>query len=178
MKKVDLTQIVEHWHKIVDTTTNQTGYIENLKQAIVGFEDFQEAEEFAQKYGLRITTFYKEDGWNLYVRNSNTTTSPLHITAEDYGDDYCQYERNQANDFFELEVKPRIDKFDDIYELADFVEDSKYTYDELIFLDEDEILILRNGWRYDCIEKDLMRWQHDTKEWIIGVIQDDYENDF
>ena len=35
-----------------------------------------------------------------------------------------------------------------------------------------------DGKRYDIIEKDSMSWQHDGKEWIIGVIQDDYEDDF
>lgn len=177
MNKVDLHKIAERWHSVVDTTTNLTGYLENTKQAIVGFEDFQEAEEFAKKYGLRITIFFKKDGWNLYVRNSNTITSAMNITAEDYGENYYQYEKGQEENFFEDEVKPKLNNFSDIYELAKFVEYSRDTYYEIGWLSNDEILIMLDGKRYDIIEKDSMSWQHDGKEWIIGVIQDDYEDD-
>lgn len=177
-KKVDLHTIAERWHSVVDTTTSLTGYPENLKQAIVGFEDFQEAEEFAKKYGLRITIFFKKDGWNLYFRNSYTITSAMNITAEDYGENYYQYEKGQAENFFEDEVRPKLNNFNDIYELAKFVEYSKDTYYEIEWLSNDEILIMLDGKRYDIIEKDLMSWQHDSKEWRIGVIQDDYEDDF
>jgi hypothetical protein len=101
----------------------------------------------------------------------------MNITAEDYGENYYQYKKGQEGNFFEDEVKPKLNEFSDIYELAKFVEYSRDTYYEIEWLSNDEILIMLDGKRYDIIEKDLMRWQHDSKEWIIGVMQDDYEDD-
>lgn len=61
---------------VVETTTGRNGYPQNIKQAIIGFDNWKYAESTAERYGLRITTLHKRDGWQLWERNGDTTLEP------------------------------------------------------------------------------------------------------
>ena len=90
----------ENGLEYIETTTGMNGYPQHVRGAIIGFETYGEAEKVAKEHGLRITTFFKRDGWHLYQRNGDTTWEPFKITSSDYGDDYEQYSVDDSDDFF------------------------------------------------------------------------------
>ena len=157
----------------VETTTGMNGYPQHLRGAIIGFETFEEAEEVAQEHGLRITTFFKRDGWQLYQRESGTTYRALHITASDYGDDYSQLETSDSRDFFENEVKPFLADVDSFSSLHSLLSEKEKLYDYLDGINDGQIIITRCGEYYETIDRELMSWSHDGKTWVIGVMEED-----
>ncbi len=175
MKKESLEYIAyEKGLEYIETTTGMNGYPKHLRGAIVGFETFAEAEEVAKEHGLRITTFFKRDGWQLYQRDSHTTYHALHITASDYGDDYKQFTNEiSQEDFLEEEVLPSLvaTTFGDIQNIVQWYEE---LFDKIVEAEDDELVIADTFGEYvETIKKELMSWSHDSKTWIIGVVDDD-----
>ena len=77
MEEFNIYEVAEENNlDVISTTTGKNGYPQSVKYAITGFPNFSEAEKLAEKYGLRITTFWKKAGWQLYVRDRNTTFEP------------------------------------------------------------------------------------------------------
>ena len=62
----------ENGLQVIDTTTGLNGYPQSLKKAIIGFEDFEQAEKLAEEYHLDIEIFTKRDGWQLWNRDANS----------------------------------------------------------------------------------------------------------
>ena len=158
----------------IETTTGMNGYPQYLRGAIVGFETFEEAESVSKEYGLRITTFFKYVGWQLYKRSSNTTFEPMKITSSDYGDDYRHFTNDiSVEDFIEEELLPNLSAttFGDIQNITQKYEE---LYDKIAEAEDDELVIVDSfGGHVETIKKELMRWCHDSKEWVIGVMEED-----
>ena len=163
---------LEYGLDVIETTTNGTGYPEDLKKAMIGFEEFEEAEKLANKHGLRITTFFKKDGWHLWVRTGNTTYRALHITSADYGDDYNHHYCSDRVRFYEEEVKPCLENFDSLDELEAFIRDKRKLFDKLDDIDDSQLVISYQGNYYETIDINSMAWAFDTKNYVIGVIKD------
>ena len=71
MEEFNIHEVAEENNlDVISTTTGKNGYPQSVKYAITGFPNFSEAEKLAEKYGLRITTFWKKAGWQLYVRDA------------------------------------------------------------------------------------------------------------
>ena len=157
----------------IETTTGMNGYPQCIRGAIIGFETFEEAEEVAQEHGLRITTFFKRDGWHLYERNNNTAWEPLKITSCDYGDDYSHYDSDDVENFFEEYVAPMLGEFDNFEDLQTFIDEHKRIYEELQSIDEAQLVITCMGRYYETIDKKSMSWSNDSKTWVIGVMEED-----
>lgn len=162
----------ENGLEYIETTTGQNGYPLCIRGAVIGFETFEEAEKIAKEHGLRITTFFKRAGWQLYQRNGDTTYEPLKITSRDYGDDYSQYTSDDVEDFFEEQVAPFLGEFDNFEDLQSFIDGRKKIYEELQSIDETQLVIEYMGHHYETIDKKLMEWSNDGKTWVIGVIMD------
>ena len=62
---------------LIDTTSEKSGYPSNLEKAIIGFSNFEAAENFAKKYNLCTGLFHKRDGWHFWARISNSLYKPL-----------------------------------------------------------------------------------------------------
>lgn len=163
---------LEYGLDIIETTINRNGYPESLKKAMIGFENFEEAKLVAEIYDLRVTTFFKKDGWQLWVRNSDTTYHPLHITSSDYGDDYKAHYCGDRVRFFEEEIKPCLDNFKSLDDLEAFLRDKRKLYDELDNIDDSQIVISYQDRYFETIDINSMAWSHDTKNYVIGVIND------
>ena len=158
----------------IETTTGMNGYPQHLRGAIIGFNTFAEAEAIAQEHGLCITTFFKRDGWHFYQRDGNTTYEPLKITSYDYGDDYSHYDYDDVEYFFEENVAPMLGDFDNFEDLQKFIDEHKRIYEELQSIDETQLVITCMGRYYETIDKKLMSWSHDSKTWVIGVMEKDF----
>lgn len=179
MEKKDLNEIIkdEFTLYIVETTIGINGYPKCLKDAIVGFENFKQAEEFAEKHNLRITTLHKRDGWQLWERNSNTTYEPFKPTVEWYGDNYAIWKGEDVEGYFVNEVKPALaailEDTEDWYDLESFIESKKKIIEYIESACDDELVVTCDGEYFDTIEAECMGWSFDTHYYIIALVDDD-----
>lgn len=174
--KKELLENVAYAHDLEFTTTvegGNNGYPRNMRGAIIGFDSWEQAEKFANEFGLSLVMLHKRDGWQMYERRTSVY-EPLKNSAADYGDDYSQYSSDDYADFFENDVQPFLSDFDNFDDLQDFLDKSKKVYEELSSIDENQLVITCQGEYYDTIAKESMEWSHDTHHYIIGVV--DYED--
>jgi len=156
----------------IETTTGSNGYPQNLKPAIIGFDDFAHAEKVSEEYGLEIQIFTKKAGQQLYSRTGNRAYEPLKNSCKDYGDNYSQFENGLTEEeFFNDEVKEALSSFDNFDDLQNFITDKKKIFEEIEKSDEGELIITQMGRYYETIKKESMQFYHDTKAWVIGVIE-------
>lgn len=174
MDKMILTEIVHSTGlEMVETTTGMNGYPQDLGVALIGFDDFAQAEKLAKEYGMRITTLHKRDGWHLWERNNDATWYPIKKSASDYGDDYNDYCGGDVASFFECEKGALERDFDSLEELEELVKNWREIADEIENASEDELVITCEGRYYKTIQKESMRWSHDTHTYEIAVIFED-----
>lgn len=155
--------------QFIETTSATNGYPQDLKPALIGFNDYEEAEEFAQEHGLQTYIFHKRDGWQLWQR-SKPAYEPMTITSDDYGDDYNMFTHDELDDYFDNEVKPRLDDFDNMEELKKFLNNQEEIMDELDRCNENEAVITYCGDYYDTVKVKSIEWSHDTHNYVIGVM--------
>ena len=155
--------------RFIETTSATNGYPQDLKPALIGFNDYEEAEEFAQEHGLQTYIFHKRDGWQLWQR-SKPAYEPMTITSDDYGDDYNMFTHDELDDYFGNEVKPRLDDFDNMEELKKFLNNQEEVMDELDRCNENEAVITYCGDYYDTVKVKSIEWSHDTHNYVIGVM--------
>lgn len=155
--------------QFIETTSGNNGYPQDLKPALIGFNDYEEAEEFAQEHGLQTYIFHKRDGWQLWQR-SKPAYEPMIISAENYGDDYNMFTHDELDDYFGNEVKPRLDDFDNMEELKKFLNNQEEIMDELDRCNENEAVITYCGDYYDTVKVKSIEWSHDTHNYVIGVM--------
>lgn len=153
----------------VETTSESNGYPRNLKDALVGFDTFEQAEALAKEHGLDIMLLHKRDGWQLWHRKANAY-EPMTITSADYGDDYSDLQCMSEEDFYDEEVAPMLDAFSTLAELKAFIESKEEIWDEMSTMDETELMILHDGKYYEKIEKNPMSWSFDTHNYEIGLV--------
>lgn len=156
--------------ELIQTTAGMNGYPQQLQDAIIGFDTFEEAEKLAKENGLSIEVFTKRDGWDLWYRTGNTAWEAFERSCEDYGEDYAQYANGEAEDYVENEVRPFLSDIDDMDALCTFVQSGKETYDKIREADDDELVITHCGQYYDTIEKRTMAYEYDTHHYAIGLI--------
>ena len=170
MEEFNIHEVAEENNlDVISTTTGKNGYPQSVKYAITGFPNFSEAEKLAEKYGLRITTFWKKAGWQLYVRDRNTTFEPMRISAENYGDDYMAFDSSSVESFYEDEVKPLLDDINSLEDLEKFVSARKELLDEIKSIDETQLVIACHGHYYETVDRETMEWSFDSKTYVIGV---------
>ena len=61
----------------IDTTDKSNGYPSSTNFGIVGFSNFEAAENFAKKYGLTTCLYHARDGWHFWYRQSLSVWQPL-----------------------------------------------------------------------------------------------------
>ena len=173
MKK-DLAEIAsENGLQLIDTTANSTGYPEWLQKAIIGFDTFEEAEELAKENGLSIEIFHKRDGWDLWYRTGSTAYEPFRRSAEDFGDDYSEFSKDDLEDFYENEVQPMVSEFESFDDLRSFLDKNEKIKDEIEDAEDDEIVITCCGEYYDTIKERTMSYNYDSHRYAIGLIDID-----
>ena len=154
--------------RYVETTSGTNGYPQNIKDAIVGFENWEQLEKVAEKYNLNPVNLHKRDGWQLYERQG-IATEPYKNSCDDYGDDYSQYNDAVA---YEKEIMDGVFPYADLTtfeEVEKWLKERKEVYEELLNCGEDEIVITYQGRFYEKISKVSMSFCHDTHNYIIGL---------
>uniref|UniRef100_UPI00402969D5 hypothetical protein n=1 Tax=Prevotella sp. TaxID=59823 RepID=UPI00402969D5 len=160
---------------VITTTSARNGYPQRLQRAIIGFDTFEDAEELADVYGLSIEIFTKYDGWNLWYRTGDHAWAPFERSAEEYGDEYRQYSKDDLDGFYEREVQPNVGAFDDFASLRTYLDSMEEIRDRIEDADDNEIVLASFGGYYDTIKKTTMSYCYDTHHFAIGLI--DRENE-
>ena len=166
----------ENGLQVINTTTGLNGYPRALKKAIIGFDDFEQAEKLAEEYHLDIEIFTKRDGWQLWSRDNNHAYDAFDRSAEDYGENYLQFEANMSQDDFLQQVGAAdfidglADEEDGLDIIEEYITDLRKLYDEIAIADDDEIVIADGDVYVETIKKRTMQYSYDTKHYVIGLI--------
>lgn len=161
---------------VIDTTTGLNGYPQCLKEAIIGFENFEQAEKLAEEYHLDIEIFTKRDGWQLWSRDNNSAYDAFERSASDYGENYQQFEANMSQDDFLQQVGAAsfiaelADDEDGLDRIEEYIKDLRELYTEIEIADDDEIVIAEGDVYVETIKKRTMQYSYDTKHYVIGLI--------
>lgn len=156
--------------QVIETTSAMNGYPQSIKKALIGLDNYQQAERIADEYGLSIELFTKHDGWQLYYRTNNRAYSAIEVSAEDYGDDYQSFTLSDYEDFYENEVQGMIGEFDNFEQAESFLDMNKKIYEAIEDLEDDEMVLTCQGEYYDTVKQYTMCHYYDTKTTVIGLI--------
>lgn len=165
--ELDLRDIAEQeGFDIIETTTGTNGYPQNLKLAIVGFENFEDAQALADKYNLDVQSFEKRDGWQLWSRNNRTMFEAYKLDVwRDFGDNYNEVDADVIID----SIKDNIDNLE-YKDVADYLREQANILEEIENAEEDEVVVTYMGEYYDTLPRESMSFYHDTRHYIIGLI--------
>ena len=152
----------------VETTIGTNGYPENIQDAIVGFDNWEQLEKVAEKYNLNAINLHKRDGWQLYERQGRAT-EPYKNNSNDYGDDYSEcYDADAYQKQVMEDVFPYLE-FSTFEDIEKWLKEKKEVYEELLTCGENEIVITNQGRFYEKINETSMEFSHDTHNYIIGL---------
>lgn len=167
MKTIEIIDIAEIENlNYIETTTGINGYPQNLKFALTGFENFEHAQEIADKYNLRVESFMKKYGWELWSRNNNWMYEPYKLDVDnDFGDNYSEVDE----DLVRQEIKDNIDNIDPD-EVVDWLKNRAELIEFCQDAEEDEVVVTYYGEYFDTFKRESMSFSHDTRNYIIGVI--------
>ena len=172
----DLESIAEEYGlEVITTTSARNGYPQRLRPAIIGFDAFEQAVEIAANEGLSIEIFTKRDGWSLWYRTGDHALAPFERDGAEYGDEYRQYSKDDLEGFYENEVQPSVNAFDDFASLRCFLDIMEEIRDKIEDADDDEIILASYGGYYDTIKKTTMEYVYDTHHFAIGLIEREKE---
>lgn len=171
MKKINLEEIAKKENlECVSTTSSITGYPVDEELAIIGLENFDQAEKLAEKYNLRIEHLKSRDGWHNWYRTGNSAYR-AYSAYEQFNDDteYVKFEifNKEDADFF-------YDEVEDVEEKKALIDELEEVYKAIKELSSDESLAFSNGdYSYFIVEKETMAFHdNDVTSYAIGLIKD------
>lgn len=134
---------------IVSVTEASNGYPQNVQLALIGFDNFEQAEEVARAHDLSIVSIYKRDGWNLWA-DQGAACGPIELSAEDYGDDYTSLNKEElAND-----LRGTIDGIEELDDISE---------------DEQVIARMYDADSIEVIKKEVMSWHDDANSSTTAI---------
>ena len=162
--------------QVINTTTGLNGYPQSLKEAIIGFENFEQAEKLAEEYHLDIEMFTKRDGWQLWSRDNSRAYDAFERSASDYGENFQQFEANMSQDDFLQQVGAAsyidelADEEDGLDRIEEYMKDLRKLYNAIAKATDDEIVIADGDVYVETIKERTMQYSYDTKNYVIGLI--------
>ena len=158
--------------ELVETTSESNGYPSHLKDAITGFESFDEAEQVAKEHGLSLIWIDKRDGWQLWHRG-DSAYEPMHITSDVFGDDY-DFEDDKDN-FMAMAREVIADIVSDgasFEDIRDYMDEVEKVMDAIEDLEDGQAVVTYCGKYYDTIDRNPINFNHDTKQTQLAAIKD------
>lgn len=157
---------------IIETTEGMNGYPKNTNVGIIGFETFEEAEEFAEQNGLQVVSFVRRNGHQFW-QNQGWRTEP-YDQLQEYLDDenyHCFYGNIEelAEELAQL-YKDSIADITDFGEMEEIFNTFNDLYDELGTLGDDCFIATDTSYRnYELLDKKTMMLDYDVYRYQIGV---------
>lgn len=162
--------------EVVETTSNQNGYPEHLKKAIIGFDTFKEAKDMADENGMSIQFFYKQSGWNLWYRPGDEADEAIQTEVEHFGDTYCDnfalWGKDNLTDLID-DFKCNIEDKDTLEEIEAEFNQCKEIYNRIIDMADDEYVLTQHMEYQSTVKKESMQTYHDGVYTAIGLIFED-----
>ena len=95
--------------------------------------------------------------------------------SEDYGDDYSEFDGGSMDEetFLQDEVLERISDFNNFEDLQSFINSKKEVFEEIEKAEVHQKVITYMGDYYETINKESMYFIHDTRNYVIGLIDRD-----
>lgn len=159
--------------KIVETTSDASGYPRGLGRAVVGFDTFEEAQDVADKYGLTVVKLHKRDGLHLWYNDRQE----LHdgdrptLKPEDMG--YRTIYWACDEDLVTDDLKAAIAGLDDIECICNLAQSRKEIIEELDTLGDDEAIFTdgedKTMTEWEKVNIHPTEWQYDTHHYCIAV---------
>lgn len=174
--KRDINQIAQELGlQLVSTTSEASGYPRNLRTAVIGFENWQQAEEVAAEIGGDIINLHKKEGWQLWARQGSAS-GPYENSAADYGDDYEELSAGDEDELTES-LKAYMEGPREFSEIYDYVQRLKDIADEMAALEEGQVLICRDNSIVAVINKVSMAFSEDCNHYVIAVVKSEVDHE-
>lgn len=163
----------EHNLELIEITHGRNGYPSNIKEGIIGFETFEQAEEIAAEYDCEVVAFHRRDGWQLW-ENLGTRYEPFDNLADE---DVCRFDNAKDAIEFLLEDK---DNYMDEYANG-CLNISETEYNNKLKKYDDEIAFINENWKegkvivgsellyMDVLDRYTMGYYDDTHHYVIGI---------
>lgn len=163
----------EHNLELIEVTQGRNGYPSNIKEGIIGFETFEQAEEIAAEYDCVVVAFHRRDGWQLW-ENIGTRYEPFDNLADE---DVCQFDNAKDAIDFLLEDKDNyMDEYaNDLLDIdeEDYNNELKKYDDEIAFINEnwkeDKVIVGSELLYMDVLDRYTMGYYDDTHHYAIGI---------
>ena len=174
MNTIDFLNLANEFN-LIETTSEPNGYPRNLRKAIIGFENFEQVEELAEKHNLSIELFERRDGWDLWARRG-MIHKPFDMANIYVEEGYDFYKNMSFEEFCEREdVHGQLKECADFDEMSAWLESYRDLFEEIESLKEGEILIKDNDGNTFVSKEYAMQYSYDTHNYTIGLI--DYNED-
>lgn len=134
----------------------------------IGFDSFEEAQEYARVNGGDIVELHKRDGEHIW-RNDGRTNKPYKLDGDTYGDDYMTY--TDADEWWEEEFQSfNIREYRCPAQAIERLQKMEEIYDAIWALEENQqLLIHKPSLRYEIIAIETMSYREDVYTYKIGV---------
>lgn len=154
----------------VETTSSRTGYPENTSWAITGFDDYDEAEQFAKDNGLRLIWLRKRDGWNLWYREGKYIGDKIAIQGALFGDNAEVFDSLEELDTDRREMlRVFIDEEVPVETIARYVATWHEAHEEMEGASDNSVAVFINGAFYGIYPKHPTEFSYDTKTEILAA---------
>lgn len=177
MKTRTLALAYEWGLNLVEVTQGANGYPEGLYKAIVGFDYFENAEDFAEQICGEVVLLSRRDGHALYT-NRGRAYEGIERAKFINGDSHEVFDSEL--DFEEWcvgEIDHRMDMGFNLFEFRDMIDQMCDTYEDIRTRHRDEIAIVDTR-DYSCETTDkyvTVIHDEDVTTYEIAVV--DYETD-
>lgn len=155
----------------IELTEGRNNYPKNISKAIFqdNFDSWEEMKEFADENELEVINIHSKDGWHFW-ENKGTAYKPLLISADDFGDNYSEFSKMSEADFFEQEIHPVIENFNNFEDLEKMIEAKKEIFEEIENMEDDEIVISYDGDYFETWKQNPLSFYHDTHKYSFALI--------
>ncbi|MBR1800651.1 MAG: hypothetical protein IJ767_04050 [Bacteroidaceae bacterium] len=170
-KIIDIISYSGKMLSYVETTSSRTGYPENTSWAITGFEDYEEAEQFAKDNDLELIWLTKRDGWNLWFRADTYRGDKITIDDDTFGDNANVYDTLRELDDDRREIlNALISDGADINAIERFVLDWRHGHDAMDGEgDNDVVAVWQEGVFDGVYTKHPAEFSYDSKTQILAA---------
>lgn len=140
----------------------------NKGPVIIGFDSFEEAQEYARVNGGDIVELHKRDGAHIWW-NDGRTDKPYELDGDTYGDDYMTY-TDAAEWTKEVFQSFNIIEYDCLDQAIEALQKMEEICDAIWDLEENQqLLIHKPSMRYETIAIKTMSYREDVNTYCIGV---------
>ena len=156
--------------EIVETTIERNGHPLHLIDAVIGFEDFEQAKEFADEHGLELIWLDKRDGWNLWHRGNNAY-EPMKLRPEVELENFIVYGKDDCQSVID-DMRSELLSVDHLSQLTSLICRYNEIVEEIKDLDDGEVALVDEGCYYGKTKLEVVHWHEpfDNKVTTLGAI--------